>query len=85
MVVAAYYLLPPDNLAQGVCFPVYPEIAERLGVEGGYAFKRQDGYRRFTLEEFVRGSFDLYAGLGIGNVVPDHTVSYRYAALEALF
>lgn len=78
-------VLPPDNLAQGACFPVYPEIGERLGVEGSYAFKRQDSYRRFTLEEFVRGSFDLYADLGVGNVAPDHTVLHRYAALEALF
>ena len=78
-------VLPPDNLAQGACFPVYPEIGERLGVEGSYVFKKQDGYRRFTLEQFVRGSFELYAGFGVGNVAPDHTVSHRYAALEALF
>jgi len=78
-------VLPPDNLVQGACFPVYPEIGERLGVEGGYAFKKLDGYRRFALEEFVRGSFDLYASLGVGNVAPDHTVSHRYAALDALF
>jgi hypothetical protein len=78
-------VMPPDNLVQGACFPVYPEIGELLGVEGSYTFKRMDAYRRFTLEEFVRGSFDLYSRLGVGNVVPDHTVSHRYAALEALF
>jgi hypothetical protein len=78
-------VLPPDNLAQGACFPVYPEIGEHLGVEGSYTFKKLDSYRRFTLSDFISRSFDLYAGFGVGNVVPDHTVSHRYAALEALF
>ena len=30
---------PPDNLATGPVFPVYPEIGRRLGVAGDYLFK----------------------------------------------
>ena len=54
-------VLPPDNLAQGNCFPVFPEIGEVLGVQGSYLFKPGAEYRFFDLEHFVKGSFEAYA------------------------
>jgi hypothetical protein len=78
-------VLPPDNLAQNTCFAVYPEIGERIGVEGNYLFKSANTYRSFTLDTFVRASFDTYAHFGRGNIVPDHTVHDRFPALDVLF
>ena len=78
-------VLPPDNLVQSTCFAVYPEIGERLGVEGRYVFKSAGAYHSFSLETFVRASFHDYARFGAGNIVPDIQVQERYAALDVLF
>ena len=53
-----------DSLGRGVRLPVYPEIAERLGVEGGFTFTNaiRDGRASLSLEEFAAASFDTYAG-----------------------
>jgi Polysaccharide biosynthesis enzyme WcbI len=55
-----------DDLARSEIFPVYPEIAARLGVNGGYLFKRgnfhiSDGVGEFlTLPKFLAGSYAVY-------------------------
>lgn len=57
-------LRPHDNLAQGPVFPIYPEVAESLGVSGGsYLFKPPGSYRPMGLEEFIARSFALYESL----------------------
>ena len=53
-------VLPADNLANGPCFPVYPEIGEALGVEGSYLFKPIGKYTYLTLAQYVRSNFDLF-------------------------
>ncbi len=53
---------PHDNLASGPAFPVFPEIAERLGMMGGsYLFKPLNEYRLLDLEGFLESCFALYA------------------------
>ena len=52
--------LPHDNLANGPIFPVYPEIAARLGVDGSYLFKVGGKYQFIRLEEFVSESYRIY-------------------------
>lgn len=52
--------LPHDNLANGPIFPVYPEIAARLGVEGSHLFKLGGKYQFIQLDEFVSESFRIY-------------------------
>ncbi|MGG5818275.1 WcbI family polysaccharide biosynthesis putative acetyltransferase [Falsiroseomonas sp. HW251] len=51
---------PEDELARSIVWPVYPEIAERLGVEGGLGFQLS-WRRRLDPEEMVRASFAAYA------------------------
>lgn len=57
-------IVPQDNLVQGPVFPVYPEVASRLGAVGSYVFKRGATYRTKTLAEFVGESFEIYRSLG---------------------
>lgn len=57
-------LLPHDNLANGPVFPVYPEIASGLGVEGGYRFKLDGRYETIGLQQFLELNFDVYATCG---------------------
>jgi hypothetical protein len=52
--------MPHDNLANGPVYPIYPEIAARLGVEGSYLFKPGGKYEFIRLEAFVASSFQLY-------------------------
>lgn len=52
--------LPHDNLANGPIFPVYPEIAARLGVEGSLLFKLGGKYQFIRLDEFLAESFRIY-------------------------
>lgn len=54
--------LPEDRLAEVAIWPVYPEIAARLGVPGGLVFGA--GARRFDLREMVERSYDAYQRLG---------------------
>ncbi|MDQ6926973.1 MAG: GSCFA domain-containing protein, partial [Candidatus Eremiobacteraeota bacterium] len=60
-----YYLNDP-MLEKGV-WPVYPEIADRLGVPGGYAFKAAQppgaDATLFGLDEFIARSFEAYASM----------------------
>lgn len=70
-------VLPPDNVVIGPCFPVYSEIAEELGVDGCYEFKRLHEYRYETLDEFILGSFAEYGHCADPIIVPDQW-SHRY-------
>ena len=56
--------LPADNLANGPVYPVYPEIAERLGVEGSLLFKTGGRYRFLRLPDFIEASFTAYREAG---------------------
>ncbi|SEI13014.1 GSCFA family protein [Methylobacterium sp. 275MFSha3.1] len=52
-----------DPLLSGPVWPLYPEIADRLCLEGSYDFKTAGVPGRILdLERFVAGSFDLYRG-----------------------
>lgn len=54
--------LPHDRLEDIALWPVYPEIAARLGVAGGLTFGA--GARRFELREMVERSYDTYRQMG---------------------
>jgi hypothetical protein len=56
-----------DRFLDGPVWPVYPPLAEVLGVRGDYVFKMpatlsgsQQPVRRLTLAEFIAASFDHY-------------------------
>lgn len=56
-----YYL--KDHLADSVCWPVYPDIANKSNLKGSYYFKKigqADVPDMITLEEFVSASFESY-------------------------
>ena len=53
-------IMPHDNLANGACFAIYPEIAETLGVPGSYIFKIDNSYRPIDLDAFLHGCFATY-------------------------
>ena len=54
-----------DNLADGPCWPVYPEIAKRNNIQGSYYFKKpgmSEGYPSLIgLEGFISASFNEYS------------------------
>ena len=52
-----------DRQARGCGWPLYPELAERIGLEGKYEFRMHsdDGGHILDLKEFIEKSFDLYA------------------------
>ena len=70
-----------DNLASGPHFAVYPEIAESLGVSGGYVFKNADSYRPFGLEEFVHRSYASYSAINLDDVEHHPHVEYILSIL----
>lgn len=58
-----------DWLAQNTIWPVYPELARSIGVDGNYIFKRyaqinpaMDRSILMGLSRFVRESYEIYAG-----------------------
>ena len=72
-----------DRGAQSPIWPVYPEIAERLGIEGSYEFKLSENQHNLqrakqkkigsdsiliSLREFVEDSFEKYATIGKENI-----------------
>lgn len=76
-------VIPHDNLANGVIFPVYPEIASRLGTFGDYRFKPPRRYRFMNLDEFVSRSFEFYASCAT-IVVPDSFSALTANAAEVV-
>lgn len=79
-------LLPPDNLANGQTFPVYPEIGSRLGVRGNYLFKLAGKYEWIHLDEFTHESFKLYRSSSPLKPHPFHAtkVSTAISVIEAM-
>lgn len=76
--------MPHDNLGHGPVLPVYPEIGTRLGVRGGYLFKRGDAYRFASLRDFIGESFRMYRACGpIVPLTMHAPVVERAAALVA--
>lgn len=74
--------LPPDRLIGGGCWPVYPEIAERLGLEGGTAYRRP-GLPDTPLEATVEAAYaGLDAALG-GGFVFDEAAAPLVARVRA--
>ena len=53
-------LLPHDNLMNGDVFPVYPELATRLGVTGDYLFKRPLAYNLIGLRQYLEECHAFY-------------------------
>lgn len=54
-----------DNFINNAIFPVYPEIAERLGLPGAYYFKRPINQtwpelKIYSLQEFIAASYEIY-------------------------
>jgi hypothetical protein len=82
-----------DPLTYWGIWPVYPEIAARLGVEGSCGFKVPDFLRRadrsieiLDLEQFVERSFDCYAQHPKDNIHVERLMTQRelYSGIEAL-
>ncbi len=74
-----------DALASGPVWPVYPELAARLGVPGSYTFKASNGnqsvrtaLRLFDLEAMVEESFAAFASVGRDELRCDRPFSDRY-------
>ena len=64
-----------DSLGRGVRLPVYPEIAERLGVDEPFRFTSsvRDGRATLTLEAFAAAAYEGYR---------DHSPEVLAAALN---
>ena len=82
-----------DPLTYWGIWPVYPEIAARLGVEGSYGFKVPDFLCRadrsieiLDLEQFVERSFCCYAQHPKDNIYVERLISQRelYSGIESL-
>lgn len=51
----------PDPLKAQPIWPIYPEIAERLGLRGSTSFKINDPHGTLELREFVSNCYDNFA------------------------
>jgi hypothetical protein len=74
-----------DTFAVSATWPVYPEIAERLGIRGSYLFKPASvgpvdvrGLRLLDLEQFVNASFEAFRQVGRKDLGSDRAFSDRY-------
>lgn len=70
-------IVPADTVMVGACFPVYPEVAETLGVEGSYMFKPHKEYKLLSLETFIEQSFAAYAKYSLEEIAPDQRFAER--------
>lgn len=76
-----------DPLLSGPIWPVYPPIADRLGLAGTYEFKAGGApVRILDLESFVAGSFAAYEGQAPSDIQCDRLTAQadRYRDLENL-
>ena len=78
-----------DTLARQTVFPVYPAIARRLGVPGGYRFQLARAADAQHLEppvldlpQFIDASYAAYAGHAVADLVCRRLGSPRYADLH---
>ena len=76
----------PDRLSESVMYPVFPEIAARLGKTGHTRFKALTSERMnvMTLEHFVERSFRLYDLADASRWVIPPRVAASKATLETL-
>jgi hypothetical protein len=71
-----------DTLIEIAVWPVYPEIATRLGVSGSYAFKTAGSI--FELDEFIARSFEAYAQMPASALACPRLETPAYRDLEAV-
>jgi hypothetical protein len=70
---------PHDNLANGAIYPLYPEIGEYLGMDGGeYLFKPAGSYNLINLEEFVTQSYLSYTNYDSEGLHPSYDTNQHY-------
>lgn len=74
---------PPDDLAESLVWPVYPELAAPLGLEGSLRWRlgREQGCRSLDLAEFVAAS---YRTLAAGPVAEPAGAASWQAALASV-
>ncbi len=72
-------IVPYDNMVAGPCLPIYPEIAEALGVRGSHLFKPSGVYRYVTLDEVLAQTFALLDRHPPGSVQPLPVYRQHYA------
>lgn len=78
-----------DTLALGPHWPVYPEIAERLGVPGDYFFMQSTGYdygaehKVYDLRQFLEASFKILARLDIAEVALSRQKTNDYEQISS--
>jgi hypothetical protein len=72
-----------DALEQSIRWPIYPEIAERHGLEGSLIWRqgRMADYRTFTLDEFIEASFEQ---LGFGQLPEIPGLAARVEQIRSL-
>jgi hypothetical protein len=82
-----------DELALSPCWPVYPAVAQALGLrtEGGYGFKGRHSLRLHAkpanflgLDVFIDASYALYARYAPGDLRCDRLDAQAFAQLPAL-
>ncbi len=54
-------LSPADELAEGVVWPIYPEVGRKLNINGGYVFQAHIS-EKLTLSEYVSHAYQSYDG-----------------------
>lgn len=77
-------IVPADMIMTGVCFPVYPEIAEALGVEGSYMFKQYQQYKLISLERFIELSFETYSTFSADEIAIDPRLGQRFELVRSV-
>jgi ABC-type polysaccharide/polyol phosphate transport system ATPase subunit len=81
-----------DEFANGPVWPLYPEVAERLGVSGGhYLFKVEEGKYAperpvvmLDLPEFIQRSFDEFGKHDRGSLHCERLQSDKFQVLEEI-
>lgn len=80
----------PDNLGESFCWPVYPALAKRAGVEGSMTFKKgqwlvkRGETRDMTFTDYMGQCFELYAQTD-REKLETPVIKETRAKLEALF
>jgi hypothetical protein len=71
-----------DNLAVSACWPVYPEVAAKLGIQGHYHFKKPgEPVSMLGLEEFLQKSFAALSNYQKDDLTCSRLESDRYTSL----
>jgi hypothetical protein len=79
-----------DEFVDGPVWPVYPEVGERLGIDGNYLFKVEGGQNpgrpvvTVDLLEFLEASFDAFGAHPPGDIQCDRLQTGAFQDFEAL-